>query len=350
MTRARPKRGYAVDVVQRLIETLKEIPSSGKIDARQIMRALSDRFEVDYRTTQRDLERLEKLGYLKCDTQSRPYGWSWCDADAKKTLGMSLNTALALKLAYAHVQPLMPASLSRQLKMLADAAEKSLAASAGRNPFARWPDKVRVLSSGPARKPPDVAPEVHLAVSEALLKNLQLRVRYKSLARGQAAEYVVSPLGMVLKGGIIYVVVSRDDKPAPFTLSLHRILKAEIEHIEVKAPPGWAGLDAHIDAGHFLFPPGPVEEDCQVTLRFDSLFVQGLREMPLSNGQKFEEESELGPDGKPYCLVRARVTVSEEFVRWLLQYGDHVEVVKPDSLRKRMRDIVASLHSRYKTE
>jgi predicted DNA-binding transcriptional regulator YafY len=155
---------------------------------------------------------------------------------------------------------------------------------------------------------------------------------------------------MILKGGLIYIVVWREDKDKPFTLSMHRISKAEIEYLDAKMPPGWGGLDAHNEGGNFLFPPGSVEKNCLVTLRFDSISTQNLREMPLSADQIINEEATRGSDGNLHYLVRARVTVSEEFVRWLLQYGDHVEVIKPASLRKRMKTIVASLHSRYKTD
>lgn len=350
MKSVKAKRGYALDVIKRQREMQDIIPQLPlKITARETAARLEARgFSVAKRSVERDLVALEGAGLGIVHDKGYPRGWSYGRRVPARLHGIDLNTALTLKLAYAYVRQLVPASLLGDLKALVEAADKSLDTTRN-NLLVHWPDKIRVLSSGPSRKPPAVAPEVHLAVSEALLKSLQLRVRYKSLARGQAVEYVVSPLGMVLKGGIIYVVVSRDDKPAPFTLSLHRIRDAQLLHIAVRAPPGWAGLDVHIDAGSFLFPPGPVEKDCQVTLRFDSVLAQSLREMPLSAGQTVKEETRRARDGKSQYLVHAHVTVSEEFVRWLLKYGDEVEVLKPASLRKRMRSIVASLHSRYKT-
>ncbi|MGH8616978.1 MAG: helix-turn-helix transcriptional regulator [Burkholderiales bacterium] len=351
MKSAKAKRGDSLGVVRRQREMLQAIPRLPlKVTARQLADKLAAKgFEVSKRSVERDLVKLEGGEFGIVRDEGHPHGWSFGRDAPTQLLGLSLNTALTLKLAYGYVRQLVPASLLGELKALVDAADKSLETTRN-NRLARWPDKVRVLTSGPARTPPNVAQEVHLAVSEALLKSSQLKISYRSLASGKAAEYTVSPLGMVLKGGVIYVVAWREDKPAPITLSLHRILKAEIEHLAAKAPPGWTSLDAHIDSGQFLFPPGPVEKDCLVTLRFDSVYAQNIREMPLSAGQTIVEDTKRAADGKPLCLVRARVTVSEEFVRWLLQYGDAVEVVKPGSLRERVRALLAKMHSRYKKD
>jgi predicted DNA-binding transcriptional regulator YafY len=350
MKNGKAKRGYALDVIKRLREMQDIIPLPPlKFSASEIVAKLEARgFVVTKRSVERDLVKLEAEGMGILYDGGHPRRWSYGRRVPARMYGIDLNTALTLKLAYEHVMQLVPASLLADLKTLVETAEKSLETTRDNN-LSKWPQKIRVLSSAPVRMPPRVAPEVHFAVSEALLKNLQLRVRYKSLARGRVAEYVVSPLGMVLKGGLIYVVVWREDKDEPFTLRMNRISKADVENFDAKAPPNWSGLDSYIDAGSFLFPPsGKVEKDCLVILRFDSISAQNLKEIPLSADQTIKEEATRGLDGKPHCLVRARVTVSEEFVRWLLQYGDHVEVVKPESLRTRMRDAVASLYSRYK--
>ena len=347
MAQAKTKRPYATNVLQRLLEMLKEIPAPPrKCTAKELVDHLPVHgARISLRTAQRNLRVLKDAGFIVDDGGS-PSGWSWPNRSLAGQYGLDINSALTLKLAYEHVKPLMPASLAQELKALADSAEKSLFASAGRNQLANWPDKVRVLQSGPPRTPPPVAAGVHQAVCEALLKKLQLRVRYRAATRGKAREFVVTPLGMVSKDGIIYLVVSREDKDEPATFSLHRILSAELEYADAKPPAGWAGLDAHIGAGHFLLPPGTVEKNQWVMLRFDSeAIARNIEEMPIGAGQTIKKET----DGKTYYLVRARIDVSGEFVRWLLQYGEHAEVVKPASLRGRMHDIAASLYSRYRT-
>lgn len=349
MAQAKPKRGYATDVVKRLLETLMLIHREGKIAPRRIAGLLAeDGMEVDYRTTQRDLARLEEAGYLVRKGRDLALGRRWSNSETRKILGLPFGAALALKLAYEHVKPLMPASLLKELKAIADSAEKSLSASIGRNPFAKWPDKIRVLQSGPLRTPPNIKPGVHEAVCDALLNNLQLRVRYRAASKQDGREFIITPLGMVSKDGKIYVVVSRADKAEPAKFALNRILNAQVEHIEGNAPSAWAGLDAYIDAGKLLFPPGKVEKNQLVTLRINSdVIARDLEEMPIGAGQIIKKKGNAGTNGNPCHLVQARVTVSEEFVRWLLQHGEHVNVIKPIPLRKRMQEIVKRLHSRY---
>jgi predicted DNA-binding transcriptional regulator YafY len=335
-------------VIKRQWEMLRIIPRLPlKITAAELhSRLLKKGFDIDPRSVQRDLVTLEEYGFGIVQDGGLTRGWSYGRHAPTQLHGLDLNTALTLKLADAHVRQLVPASILGDLEALVKTAEKSLEGT-GHSSFARWPDKIRVLASGPVRTPPRVDPKVHSAVSEALLKNLRLSVQYRSVARTVLSTYVISPLGMVLKGGVIYIVASREDKVERFTLALHRILKAEIHYSAAKVPSDWTGLDDHIATGQFLYPPGPVQKDCLVTLRFDSLFVQNIREMPLSADQTIKEERKLATNGQPCFRVRARVTVSGEFVRWLLQYGDHVEVLRPLSLRKRMATIVSALHARY---
>lgn len=347
MARTQAKRGYATDVVGRLLEVLKVIPHTGKIAPRQVFERLAALgFDVDYRTIQRDLERLEGR-YLERDTRSTPHGWRWIDSESKKILGLPIKAALALKLAYEHVKPLMPASLAKELKALADSAEESLAASVGRNPFAKWPDKIRVVQSGPPRTPPNVKPGVHEAVCDALLQNRQLRVRYRAATREQAREFVVTPLGMVSKDGKIYVVVSREDRPEPAHFVLHRFLEAEVIPLEGKPPTGWKGLDAAINAGKFLFPPGEVKRNQWMTLRVSELFARELEEIPISAEQTIGKEGALKAGGQITYAVRAKVDISWELVQWLLRYGNAVEVCGPLFLRERMKRVIHALYSSY---
>ena len=348
MKNGKGKRGYALDVIKRLREMQDIIPQPPlKLTASEIHAKLEARgFVVNKRSVLRDLVKLEAEGLGIVHDGGHPQGWNYGRRVPTRMHGIDLNTALTLKLAYDHVRQLMPASLLEDLKMLVELAEKSLETTRD-NHLSKWPKKIRVISSGPARKPPHVVPGVHLAVTESLLKGSRLWVRYTSLARGKAAEYVVNPLGMVLRSGLIYLVVWREDMDMPFTLLLHRISKAEIEPLDIKTPPGWRGLDAYIEDGNFLFPPGLIEKNCLVTLRFDSMSAQSLREMPLRSDQRIKDELIGGQSGKPSVVVHAHVTVSEEFVRWLLQYGESVEVIAPASLRNRVRDHIEALRCRY---
>jgi predicted DNA-binding transcriptional regulator YafY len=189
---------------------------------------------------------------------------------------------------------------------------------------------------------------VHEAICNALLNNSQIKITYRATAREHAMTYAVSPLGMVIKGGISYLIAAHADKPDPLKLSMHRIQVADLLYDEATAPASWVGLDAYIKAGYLLFPPGDVNKDQEVTLRFDLVFARNIEEMPIGDGQTVKKETARAKGEASYCLVKARVTISEEFVRWILQYGSHVEVVSPASLRKRVQGIILELQSKYK--
>lgn len=80
-------------------------------------------------------------------------------------------------------------------------------------------------------------------------------------------------------------------------------------------------------------------EPVEVVLRFDAYQARWIRERTWHPSQSLEEQ----PDGG--LVLRLRVSGEGDLLRWVLQYGRHVEVLQPTSLRERV-----SLELRAATE
>ena len=77
---------------------------------------------------------------------------------------------------------------------------------------------------------------------------------------------------------------------------------------------------------------GSASKPEKVVLRFTSMTGRGVSEEEWHSSQKTEELD----DGR--WEMRLEVGITPEFVRWLLYYGDQVEIVEPHHLRVRVAE------------
>jgi len=277
------------------------------------------------RTIQRDLQELSgQLFGLAVDDRSRPHGWYW-DRDAAQfdIPGMEPQTALAFKLAEHFAGPLMAPATLQALSPYFRRAENVLADTSG--PVRAWPDKVQAITRGQALIPPTVDPEVFEAVYDALFNDRQFQARYHRRHDGAVKDYVVNPLGVVFRDGVVYLVCTLYDYAAVLQLALHR-------------PEGF-DLGRYVDDGGLNFKLSDTPLALELLLAAETAFH--LRETPLSHDQVMEDSA----DGR----VRLTATVADTAqVRWwLLGLGDQVEVLSPPFLRQTIAATLRRAADRY---
>lgn len=314
----------------RLLATLSIVPAGGALSTTEIHRRLRTRgLAVSQRTVQRDLESLAIAFGIACDTRGKPYGWHWPKGKARLSVpGMEWPEALSFRLLQDYLSGLLPASVSQHLAPYFEQARATLGAHFQSTPFQRWPDKVRVISPGPGLIVPSVKRSVHEAVSEALLAEHQLEVRYRAIGETQSHTHRIHPLGMVLEGNVLYLVASFYDYNEPRQLAMHRIEKAVLLKAHCDVPDGFS-LNRYVQDGGF-----GCGGDTLITLDATWFEWAGchLLQAQLSADQKADD---LG-DG----VVRIRATVrhTERLAWWLMSFGARVEVHGPRSLRKQVAD------------
>jgi len=72
---------------------------------------------------------------------------------------------------------------------------------------------------------------------------------------------------------------------------------------------------------------GPV---ANVAIRFSERQARWIREIPWHRTARTQERLDGG------CVLRMRVAMTEELVRWVMQFGAQAEVLAPKSLRSRL--------------
>ena len=318
-----------------MLQMLPKFPR--KISTPEVHQRLADNgFQTTIRTVQRDLDKLSAHFPIYGD-DNKPRGWCWAkDAEILDLPSMDPQTALTMHLVAEHSMRVLPPSTLRHLKSHFNLAKKTLK-SLESSSLSKWPDKVRVIQSGPIRIPPKINHEALDTIYIALLDGKQFNASYRPRDSRVYKDYSVNPLSLVFKDGLGYLVCTLFKFSDIKQLSLHRFRAAEITDEEHTVPDEFS-LDEYIASGAFNYSDG---EQIDLRILLHPSLVRFVEELPLSKGQKLTEQD----DGR--TLVEATVAGGDELRWWLLSHGSGVEVLEPVDLREQIRKEVRELAVMY---
>ena len=329
------------DALLRQWTLLRLIPRAPrKADVSQLLGLLADAgHAITRRQLQRDLNTLSRLFPISADERGVAHGWSWLrEAPAFDLPRMDGATALSVKLLEQFIPQLLPPTLKDHLQPYFRQADTALAEHAAPS-LGHWLDRVRVVP----REMPLLAPEVDTTVARTVYQSLLDGVRFtadyasRSAPSPEPREYVVSPLGLVARGNLLYLVCTLWDYTDIRQLAMHRIRTATATDVPVTTPAGF-DLDQYIAKGEFHYPVGP-------KIKLEARFYRGaathLYETPLSVDQQI---TDLDAD---HVLVTATVRDTEQLHWWLLGFGSLVAVIGPESLRNELARELAVAASTY---
>ena len=315
----------STETISRQWDILRLIPRlPRRITVREIHEQLpAADYHVSVRTVQRDLISLSRKFPLSCDEEGRTQCWYWMkDADQLLLPHMTGSMAATLLLARDYLKPVLPAAVLGELDSFFEHASEVL----DDTPLKGWNKKVRILDRGPMLIPPKVSGSVRDVVYQGLLENRQITAGYKARNKATHKDYTLNPLGMVVKGGVFYLVVTFAGYTDIRQLALHRMNKAQLLDSKVERPKGYS-LKGYIeDDQGFSYPLSP--EKIRLELLFDAEAAFHLTETMLAPDQTVDFKK----DGR--MLVKATVADSDELRWWLRGFGDAVEVKKPRRLAK----------------
>lgn len=311
-----------------------------KIDTARLRSALqSQGYEVDVRTIQRDLERLSRKFPLYCDDRNKPYGWSWKSNQLLDVPGMNPATALTFTLAAEHLKPLLPKSVWDLMNPYFEHAGQVLD-DLEWNSVEQWRHKIRVLPKGQPLLSPAMREDIHEQVTHALMTHQRLHAIYRPTNRPPTA-YKLNPLGLVVRGNVSYLVATDGERSDLRQFALHRFEKVRALDEESTEPSGFC-LDEYIRSGEFDYPVQ--EKKIRLVAIFDRSAAYHLSETPLSNDQKIRDIDE------DWVKLTATVSDTLELRRWLMGFGNQVEIVSPARLRKEFRETAECLMDTYRQD
>jgi len=330
------------DTLLRHLHMLREIPRyPRRICTLELLdRLIGAGFEATLRTVQRDLVKLSSTHPLMGD-DAKPQGWSWlANAPQINLPTLEPHAALVFHLAEHYLRPLLPATTLDYLSPWFHTAAGVL--DNQNTELADWRAKVRVLASGQPLLPPAIDPDVQRIVTLALLQNRRVVVSYRPRSATQGREYEASPLGLVVRDQVIYLVCTLREYADVKQLVLSRIQSAQLLDKPARTSPKF-NLDKYIASGEFGIS---VKVGHHITLvaDFSREAAHTFLERPLTADQLVEEIDDHT------LRLTAQVPDTLELRRWLLGFGPHAVVRAPATLQQEMRSLAERMWQSYKSE
>lgn len=331
----------ATDTILRQWSMLQKIPRApGSIGTRELKTKLEeDGYSIDVRTIQRDLGKLSDVFSLTCEERGKALRWCWTEgAKVMDIPGMEPTVALAFRLAEEHLVRLLPQATLKHLEPHFTRAQEILKPLRGTK-LGLWPDKVIVIDHGPGLTPPTVRPEVQDAVYRALLEDRQIEVTYKRKDAELPKSYPINPLGLVFRGGVVYLVGTAKEYPDVRHFVLHRISAPKVLDAPSRRPPGF---DLHKYVKREQIFAYPVSRgSIRLQALFDGKAFALFSERQLSKDQNVSVEK----DGR--VLLQATVLDTLELRWWLQGFGDGVEILAPKALREEFKATAQQMAKMY---
>ncbi|WP_374621519.1 helix-turn-helix transcriptional regulator [Devosia sp.] len=209
---------------------------------------------------------------------------------------------------------------------------------------ADWQAEARRMSSRFHLDPrgwfqPGYRPEFLRLVAEAVWAETRIRIRYESWK--EVAERLIEPLGLVLKGGVWYVVARRDGQLRTFRLSQIQGLTPTGERFE---RPRDFDLPAH-----WLEATAQFERDIYVgTARVRASELGRRRLKAISETVKSAvETASLAPDARGWAELEIPIEEIGWASREMIRIGPEIEVLGPPELRQRLKAAAVALAALY---
>lgn len=182
-------------------------------------------------------------------------------------------------------------------------------------------------------------PETFALVLKAAMERRVLRARYTSLSSNATRVRQIHPYKVFNLKGDWYVAAFDPGHREVRDFALHRLSQAKLLPSRFERDPEF-DFDAY-KARAFGIEKTTGATPAHVELRFSPHQSRWIRERMWHKTARFEERRGGG------VILHMDVVESSELVRWILQFGPEVEVLGPESLRKRVSEQSSLASAQY---
>lgn len=280
------------------------------------------------------------------ETTTKTMFWKWKETAFRVMLPpLNEHASLALLMLEKRLKNELPPATLSHLAPFFKLAKARIQMVGPGNRFTRWQKKIVNQPPTQQLSPPSWRNgDVQDAVLRALFDECQLQFSYLKRDSSQYQTYVVSPLGVVMRGPVTYLVAikvagfERETENAPQMFALHRMRKADALPEQRAVLGKNMTFDTFLERGGADFVIGGLADGQVIQLKAEisASVAQRLEETPLSDNQVLKD----GADGTSTLTVSLPLTMQLGW--WLLGFGHRVKVIAPAKLR----DWIAGEHRR----
>ncbi|MED4955836.1 YafY family protein [Paenibacillus sp. FSL R5-0527] len=313
-------------------KTERQLAITLELQRSKVLRAedLAAHFETSVRTIYRDIQALSEAGVPIVGAPGQ--GYSLMEGYFLPPVGFTAEEAVALLMGTDFIEQRLDSDYGR----VAKAAKRKIEAilpEPVRGESARVRETMRLLRAGEpvtGRKEKDYLGQVRRAILERRKISFTYLKKIPEAGGGRESRREAAPYGLTLVQGN-WVLVARCE------------LRQDIRHFRLSRMTELAVLEER-----FSMPPGfnlsryrpPNDRNLQVLVRVNPDIADKIAETV----NFYVEEIEEREDG---LRVTFRVRQLEELLPYVLGWGGEVEVLEPDSLRRRIREEAEKILKRY---
>lgn len=294
---------------------------------------LAQEFEVTVRTVMRDLDFMRDRLNLPIEFDSQRNGFYYTEkVEQFPQLPFSEAEIFALLVAHKAVaqyrgtpfeQPLALAfkRLTGQLDSSAKYSLNNLDEALSFRPFA----------------PEDNELDTFEVITRALKERRVLKFQYRNLDADKAQVRLVHPYHLGCVDNHWYLFAFDVKRQAMRTFALPRLKLPELTTERFTIPKKF-NLSEYLKGSFSVFKG---EDDYEVVVDFDSWGADLIR------GRKWHASQEITELPKRQLRLRLRLNSIHEAERWVLSWGQHATVVRPQTLANRLRETAKTIQTRY---
>ena len=289
-----------------------------------------ERLPADYlrhgRTVRRDLEALEAGGFpLLNERIDGRVRWRLMDGFRQApALSFSPTELMALVISRSLLQPLAGTVIQTALDSAMAKASRLLPSAS--IDYVQQVQNVFAVGLGP-HKTYRLHRETIDRLTQAIAKKRTVQMRYYSASRLRMTRREVDPYRLWYASGGLYLVGYCHLRKEPRMFAVERMRAVTLTDHPYQLPLGF-DLEAFVQDALTVMRGRPIE----VELRFDKATAAWAKDRIWHPSQK------LTPIKNDGMTMRLNVADSRELVGWILSFGSGVQVVKPEPLRKAVRD------------
>ena len=181
-------------------------------------------------------------------------------------------------------------------------------------------------------------------ILRAIKSNHQLLIGYKAFG-AEGYEKRLCPYALKLSQQRWYLLTFTGHHMA--TYALDRMTKVELTDETFEMPADFSPQDYFSEYYGVLTDNTPM---AHVVIRAHNRTPNYLRTLPLHHSQRELGSGEIALDDStttPYTDFSFDIRPTADFLGQLLEHGDGIEVLEPQDLRQKMRDLIAESLKRY---
>jgi predicted DNA-binding transcriptional regulator YafY len=185
--------------------------------------------------------------------------------------------------------------------------------------------------------PEDADLENFELLTRALKERRVLKFQYRNLGTENAQGRVVHPYHLGCVDNHWYLFAFDVKRQAMRTFALMRLKSPEITTERFTIPKKF-NLNDYLKGSFSVFKGS---DDYEIVVEFDAWAADLIR------GRRWHASQQIMELPRRQLRLRLRLNSIEEAERWVLSWGQHATVIRPEALAKRLRETAKVLQNRY---